>query len=334
MKVNKIVLLAALSSASALVHAQVVLNASAWVPATHALALAQKDWCDAIEKETKGGVKCNILPKAVAAPLGTFDAVRDGLADISFSVDGYTPGRFVFTQMGEFPFAGKDAETTSVAYQRIYSKYFAPLGEHRGVKVLGVYSNPGQIFNTKKPVTNNTELASLKMRIPGGTTAEMAKALGWNVALKPATEAYELMSSGVLDGTFITVEAIKSLNLTPVKFATLVPGGAFNTTQAFIMNPAKYNALSAEHKAAVDKLSGEYASRLFARGYDKADAVGLEFIKTTGIPIVNASPAFVSEMKTKMQPVEAKWIETTEGRGLKNAKAVLDEFRAEATKAN
>lgn len=334
MRVNKIVLLAALSSASALVQAQVVLNASAWVPATHALALAQKDWCDSIEKETKGGVKCNILPKAVAAPLGTFDAVRDGLADISFSVDGYTPGRFVFTQMGEFPFAGKDAETTSVAYQRIYSKYFAPLGEHRGVKVLGVYSNPGQIFNTKKPVTNNTELASLKMRIPGGTTADMAKALGWNVALKPATEAYELMSSGVLDGTFITVEAIKSLNLTPVKFATLVPGGAFNTTQAFIMNPAKYNALSAEHKAAVDKLSGEYASRLFARGYDKADAVGLEFIKTTGIPIVNASPAFVSEMKTKMQPVEVKWIETTEGRGLKNAKAVLDEFRAEAAKAN
>ncbi len=330
----RFVLLAVLGSAPLLASAQVVLNASAWVPATHALSVAQKEWCDALEKETKGGVKCNILPKAVAAPLGTFDAVRDGLADISFSVDGYNPGRFVFTQMAEFPFAGKNAEASSVAYQKIYNKYFGPLGEHRGVKVIGVYTNPGQIFNTKKPVTNNTELASLKMRIPGGTTAEMAKALGWNVALKPATETYELMSSGVLDGTFITVEAIKSLNLTPVKFATLVPGGAFNTTQAFIMNPAKYNALSPEHKAAVDKLSGEYAARLFARGYDKADAIGLEHIKATNIPIVNASPPFIAEMKTKLQPVEARWAEAAEARGLKNAKAVLEEFRAEAAKAN
>ena len=100
------------------------------------------------------------------------------------------------------------------------------------------------------------------------------------------------------------------------------------------MNPAKYNALSAEHKAAVDKLSGEYVSRLFARGYDKADASGLEFIKATGIPIVHASPAFVAEVKTKLQPVEAQWVEAAQARGLKNAKAVLDEFRAEVAKAN
>ncbi|HSW20766.1 MAG TPA: TRAP transporter substrate-binding protein [Ramlibacter sp.] len=329
----RIVLIAAAASLPALAGAQVVLNASAWVPATHSLSMAQKEWCDQLEKDTKGGVKCNILPKAVAAPLGTFDAVRDGLADISFSVDGYSPGRFVFTQMAEFPFAGPSAEATSVAYQKMYAKYFAPLGEHRGVKVLGVFSNPGQIFNTRKAVTNNAELSSLKMRIPGGTTADMAKALGWNVTLKPATEAYELMSSGVLDGTFITVEAIKSLNLSMVKHATIVPGGAYNTTQAFIMNPAKYNALSAEHKAAVDKLSGEYASRLFASGYDRADKIGFEQLKTNHVPVVNASDAFVADMKDKLRPVEAKWADAAEAKGLKNAKAVLEEFRAEAAKA-
>jgi TRAP-type C4-dicarboxylate transport system substrate-binding protein len=307
-------ILAALTGAPLLAGAQVVLNASAWVPATHALSVAQKDWCEALEKETKGGVKCNILPKAVAAPLGTFDAVRDGLADISF--------------------AGKNAEATSVAYLRIYNKYFAPLGEHKGVKVLGVYSNPGHIFNTKKPVNTNADLASLKMRIPGGTTAEMAKLLGWNVALKPATEAYELMSTGVLDGTFITIEAIKSLNLTPVKYATLVPGGTYHSTQAFIMNQAKYDSLSPANKAAVDKLSGDFATRLFARGYDKNDEIGLAHMKATGVAIVNASPAFVAEIKAKIKPLEDKWVAAAEARGLKNARAVFDEFRAEAAKAN
>jgi len=31
---------------------------------------------------------------------------KNGLADVSFTVHGYTPGRFVYTQMAEFPFLG------------------------------------------------------------------------------------------------------------------------------------------------------------------------------------------------------------------------------------
>ncbi|HSW19227.1 MAG TPA: ABC transporter substrate-binding protein, partial [Ramlibacter sp.] len=85
--------------------------------------------------------------------------------------------------------------------------------------------------------------------------------------------------------------------------------------------------------AAVDKLSGEYASRLFASGYDRADKIGFEQLKTNHVPVVNASDAFVADMKDKLRPVEAKWADAAEAKGLKNAKAVLEEFRAEAAKA-
>ena len=50
-----------------------------------------------LEQKVPGKIKCNVLPRAVAAPPGTFDAVRNGLADISFAVHGYTPSRFVTT---------------------------------------------------------------------------------------------------------------------------------------------------------------------------------------------------------------------------------------------
>ena len=110
------------------VSAQTVFTVSSWLPPTHTLSTVQKNWCDMLEKESTGRMKCNILPKGVVAAPGTFDAVRDGLADISYTVDGYTPGRFINTQVAEFPFLGDSAVATSVAYQRIYSKYFAPLG--------------------------------------------------------------------------------------------------------------------------------------------------------------------------------------------------------------
>ncbi len=51
------------SSASA----QTVLTVSSWLPPTHTLSMAQKEWCDLLEKNTTGKIKCNILPRGVTA---------------------------------------------------------------------------------------------------------------------------------------------------------------------------------------------------------------------------------------------------------------------------
>ncbi|GAB3192486.1 TRAP transporter substrate-binding protein [Hydrogenophaga aquatica] len=314
--------------------AQTVLTVSSWLPPTHTLSMSQQKWCEALEKEAKGTIKCNILPKGVAAAPGTFDAVRDGLADISYTVDGYTPGRFVFTQVAEFPFLGDSAEATSVAYQRIYSKHFAPLGEHRGVKVLGVFTHgPGIIFNSKKPVTSAADASSLKFRIGGGNINELSKAMGWNTTLKPAPESYELLSTGVMDGTFFPDESVASFKLNMIKHATTFPGGLYNTSFVFMMNQDKYRSLSAEQKAAVDKLSGEYAARVFGQGWDALDKASRDGAqKDQGVARIQASEAFINEVRAKQAGLEDKWAAAAEAKGLKNAKAVLAEFRAEIGK--
>ncbi|MCU0943644.1 MAG: TRAP transporter substrate-binding protein [Hydrogenophaga sp.] len=324
---------AALMAIAGGASAQTVLNVSTWLPPSHGATVAQNQWCEAVEKETKGSVKCNLLPKPVSAPPGTFDAVRDGLADVSFTVDGYTPGRFIFTQVAEFPFLGDSSTATSVAYQRIYDKYFAPLGEHRGVKVLGVFTHgPGIIFTVKQPVTSAAEAAKLKFRIGGGNINELSKLMGWNTTLKPATESFELLSTGVMDGTFFPDESLQSMRLSMVKYATTFPGGLYNTSFVFMMNPAKYNALKPEEKAAIDKVSGENAARLFASGWDRTDAASRDIQKTTGVQRQVANEAFVNEVKAKQQQLEDRWVTAAEARGLKNARAVLAEFRAETQK--
>jgi TRAP-type C4-dicarboxylate transport system substrate-binding protein len=108
-------------AASTAASAQVVLTASSWLPPTHALSETQKEWCGLLEQKTAGKAKCNILPRGVSAAPATFDSVRNGLADLSFTVHGYTPGRFVTTQIAEFPFLGNSSEPVSVAFQRLYA---------------------------------------------------------------------------------------------------------------------------------------------------------------------------------------------------------------------
>jgi TRAP-type transport system periplasmic protein len=327
--------LAGLLLCAAAAQAQTVLTVSGWVPPTHTLSVSQKLWCDEVEKESAGRIKCNILPKAVVGAPGTFDAIRDGLADVSYTVDGYTPGRFINTQVAEFPFLGNSATATSVAYQRVYDKYFAPLGEHRGVKVLAVFTHgPGVIFNSKKPVTSAAEASTMKFRIGGGNINELSKAMGWNTTLKPATEAFELLSTGVMDGTLFPDESIAAFKLGMIKHATTFPGGLYNTSFVFMMNPAKYNSLSAQDKAVIDKLSGERVARLFGEGWDKVDAASREGAqKTQGVARVQADKAFIKAVADKQDYLETRWAAQAQVRGLKDPKVVLAAFRAEIAKA-
>ncbi|MDH5330426.1 MAG: ABC transporter substrate-binding protein, partial [Aquincola sp.] len=153
LSVRRALVAAAVLASSPLALAQTVLAASSWLPPTHILSETQKAWCDDLEKKVAGKVRCNFLPRAVAAPPGTFDAVRSGLADLSYTVQGYTPGRFVTTQMAEVSFLGNSSETVSAAFQHMYDKYPAIAAEHLGVKVIAVFTHgPGIVFNTKHPI--------------------------------------------------------------------------------------------------------------------------------------------------------------------------------------
>ena len=229
--------LAALAASPAAM-AQIAITMSSWVPPAHTLTEGQKEWCAMLEQKVAGKVKCNQLPRPVSAAPGTFDAVRNGLVDLSFTVQGYTPGRFVTTQIAEFPFLGDSAEATSVAFQRVYEKSPAMQEEHKGVKVLAVFTHgPGIVLNSKRPIASVADLSGLKFRIGGGMVNEISKALGMNVTLKPAPESYELLSSGVMDGTLFPAESVEGFKIDKViKYATTFPGGLYNTSFVFMMN--------------------------------------------------------------------------------------------------
>ncbi len=326
--------LASASLVSLPAAAQVVLTASSWLSPTHVLTETQKEWCNQLEQKTSGKIKCNLLPRSVAAPPATFDAVRNGLADISFTVHGYTPGRFVTTQVAEFPFLGNNSEPVSVAFQRLYAKTPAMAEEHKGVKVLAVFTHgPGIVFNTKRAITKPDDLAGLKWRVGGGMVNEISKAMGMNVTLKPAPESYELLSTGVMDGTLFPAESVESFKIDKViKYGTQFPGGLYNTSFVFMMNQAKYDALAPDVKKAVDELSGEVAARMFGKGWDRVDRRGMAFMQAAGVQITKADASFVKTVTDKTAPLVDTWAKAAEAKGMKDPKKALAEFRAEINK--
>jgi TRAP-type C4-dicarboxylate transport system substrate-binding protein len=308
----------------------VTLTTSTWVPLGHALTMAQNQWCEEVTKATASRVKCNLLAKPVAPPPGTFDAIRDGLADVSFSVHGYTPGRYKLTEMAELPFLGDSAEATSVAYQKIYEKHLSKFDEHRGLHVLSVFTHgPGIIMNTKRPIEKLADLDGLKIRVGGGMVNEVGKVLGLNITLRPAPTSYELLSSGVMDGTFFPAESVPSFKLEKlIKYRTEFPGGLYNTSFALVMNPATWSKISKEDQAAITKISGVHFARLAGRNWDKADREGKAAMQANDVQVTKASQSFIDEVKSKTSTLEQKWVAEAKAKGVPDPAQLLKEFRA------
>ncbi len=314
-------------------RAQTTLTMSSWVsPQHHLTSVVLQGWATEVEKATAGRVKFTMLPKHPSAPPGTFDAVREGLVDLSYVTASYTPARHILPLMAELPGAGDTSLVNSVAYSRIYWKHFDKVGEYKGVKLLGVFTHgPGQMF-TKKPVAGIGDVQGLKIRTGGGVAEAVAKALGASAFVKPAPESYELLKSGVADGVFFPMESIISFKLdTVLEQATLFPGGMYSSAFGFFMNEEKWNKLSKADQAIIEKLSGEHIARLAGNSWDEADKKGLEALKKSGVKIVNADPAFVAEVQKRSAPIVEDWIKKASAKGVDAAK-ILAEFRAELKK--
>lgn len=283
--------------------AQTVLTMSSWVPPSHSLTVALAQWGADLEKATNGRIKVQMLPKHPAAAPGTFDAVRDGLVDVSYVTASYTPARHILPKMPELPGGGATAEINSVAYWRIHNKHFEKAGEYKGVRLLGVFTHgPGQMFNTKKPIDSVDDLAGMKIRNGGG----------------------------IADGVFFPLESIASFKLDRViKYATLFPGGFYGSAFGFFMNEDKFNKLPKQDQDIIVSMGGEPLARRFGKSWDEADRKAFEVMKAANIKILDATPELIKGVQQRAATIEQDWIKAaTEKRGVDGAK-VLAEFRQE-----
>ena len=315
-------------------HAQVVLSASSILPTNNFLTRnTLSAWGADVERVTEGRVKVNLLPKPAVAPPGTLDAVKDGLIDVAWTVHGLTPARFVLTNIAEFPGNGDSAEQMSVAYQRIHERHLAKAGEHKGVKVIALFTHgPGQLLSARRPVNTIEDLAGMKFRTPGGIALEVAKAVGAVGVPRPVTEIYELLNGGIVDGVFFPLDTIASLKLEQIiRHMTTFPGGLYNASFVMIMNEERFNKLSRRDQEAIDAIGGEAFSRRVGRGFEEQERASMNALAASKVAMTDASPALMQAFRARTAAIEANWVKQAAAKGIDGAK-VLEEFRAEVRK--
>lgn len=309
------------------------LNIANWLPPSHPLVSEViVPMAAQIAEATGGDVTTTILPAPLGPPPAHFDFAVNGVADITFGVQGYTPNRFKTTNLAELPFLGESAEAISVAYWRVYEEMLAEAGEYDDVKVLAVFTHgPGEIFVKGKDLSAVDALDGVKLRVGGGIVHEVATTLGAVPVEGPSSKAYELLSQGVADGILFPYESVNFFKLIPQLDTGLsVPGGLYNTSFYIVMNKAKWDSLSPENQAAIDSVTGEALARMAGQMWDKADAAGLAAMDG-GIAVSEASAEQVEAWSAKLAPVMEAKLAEVEAAGIDSA-AALEMFKAEIAK--
>ena len=322
--------LAALASTSAWSQ-QVTLRLHQLLPAQAPVpAKAIIPWAQKVEQESGGRIKIQLFHamQLGGAPPSLFDQAKDGVVDITWTILGYTPGRFPKAEVFELPFISGAPEASSRAFQEYVEKFAAD--EFKDVKLIAVHTHGPGLFHTKKPVNGLEDLRGMKIRGGSRIINNMLTKLGATPVGMPVPAVTEALSKGVIDGTTIPWEVAPSLKVHElVKNHTTFAGdkGLYTQTFAFSMNKASYDKLPADLKKVIDDNSGITAAALFGRAMDEGDKAGRDIAVKAGNKIVALDIAETQRWRRTASVVEDDWVAEVAKKGI-DGKKLAAEARA------
>lgn len=284
-------------------------------------------WAAKVEKESGGKIKVQLFHamQLGGTPPQLFDQAKDGVVDLTWTVLGYTPGRFNKAEVFELPFMTTTAEASSKAFQEYVEKFDAD--EFKDIKLIAVHTHGPGLFHTKEPVTGLESLRGMKVRGGSRIINNMLTKLGATPVGMPVPAVTEALSKGVIDGTTIPWEVTPALKVSQlVHNHTTFAGknGLYTQTFVFAMNKAAYEKLPPDLKKVIDANSGIEAAAMLGRAMDQGDVAGRDIAVKAGNKIVALDVNETQRWRRTAASVETDWVEEMKGKGIDGAKLATE----------
>jgi len=304
----------------------VELKFSHWVPPTHAMQKTIVAWAQSIDKASNGTIKVTIFPaQQLGKAFDHYDMTQSGIADVAYINVGYQAGRLPVANAIQLPFLVAEAGNGSRAFDEWYRKYAAK--DMPGVRMCLMFIHDPGTLHSKVKITSPDQMKGMKVRPAHAMMADWMKSLGATTVTLSAPESREALERGVADAITFPWESIYLFGIDKVtKFH--IDEKLYATGFAWIMNPAKYDAMSpAQKKVIDDHCNGDWAYRV-GKEWGDFEAAGRERMKADKSHTVTAlSPAELAAWKKSAEPVTATWAAEVSKAGY-DPNAVLNELKA------
>ncbi len=287
-------------------------------------------WIESIETASDGRIKIDHFPamQLGGKPPELIGQAIDGVADIVWTVSGYTPGRFPHTEVFELPFMMTNAEATSRAYWDMAQKYMVD-GEFSDFHLLGAWVHGPGLIHSADPIETPADLNGVKLRAPTRVTNMMFSGMGATPVGMPVPAVPEGLSKGVIDATVIPWEVTGALKVPELVTNHLEFGDAslYTTTFLFAMNQDAYDAMPEDLRVILDENSGAEFSAFAGKQMQLDDGPAREFALDLGNEVTTLTPEQVEEWRAAAAPTVEAWIAEVAEQGM-DGTALIEEAQA------
>ena len=281
-----------------------------------------KPWMAAVAKEV--GVDVNLRGywggSLGRSPFKQYELVKNGVADITWVLPGYTPGQFPQLHVFELPFLAKTGVESSVAAWRITK---AGLAEgFQDTHPIGLWTSAASNVFSRVAITSLYDLKNRKVRSVGSVHARWIKNFGAAPQTMPTSKMNEALNRGMIDGAIQGWTGMRTFKSMPlIDYVHEVPVGTIPFI--LLMNKSTWNKLSAAAKAAFTKHAGESMARRGGAAYDSITAKIRQGQLDKGrIKFVKAGAELMKRYQRDSAVVHEWWINKT-----KNGRAVYDAYK-------
>lgn len=293
-------------------------------------------WVNRVMEDSEGRINIEIFPAMSLGgrPPQLISQVRDGVVDIVWTVNGYTPELFPRTEVFELPGVYvNDTTATNLAMREMFDDYLAE--EFNGVKVIVLHVHAGQGIQMRDTaVRAPADLEGKKMRIPTRTGAWIIESLGATPVGMPVPDLPQALSTGAVDGALIPWEIIPPLKIQELT-QYQIEGPEYErfgtTTFQISMNQGTWESLPSDLQEIVDKNSGEDFAREVGKVWRDSEEGGINVAINAGNELITLSEDEMQAFRTAMEPVVQRWVDEVTAKGIDGQKLV-DTARATIAK--
>jgi TRAP-type C4-dicarboxylate transport system substrate-binding protein len=310
---------------------QKVLRMANWLPPVHHLSKTIPAWSKMIEQASGGTLAIELMKAPLAKPPGQYNLVKNGIADLAYSVVGFTPKRFHVFGGIEMPFMVANAESASAAHWDWYARSGFKDKEFHDARLVAVFTPAPHLYHSRKPLKSLADFKGLKVRA-GGIGIAILKKLGAAPVFLPPPATTEAMHRGTIDASQFPWEGLLGFRLTKISGHHLViPHGLYTSAFWVAMSNKTWNGLTAVQKKAMNTAGGLAGSRFIGSRWDAMENIGKQAATKNGNKIYTLSASDTAKLKQATAFVEQNWIKKVSASGA-DGKALLTDLRATVKK--
>ncbi|MEM0906806.1 MAG: TRAP transporter substrate-binding protein [Pseudomonadota bacterium] len=292
-------------------------------PKAPAHTVLLEPWVAAVEEASGGRIAFEIFPSMALGgrPPELYSQVRDGVADLVWTLPGYTPGTFPRTEVFELPNVhGGNAQATNLAIQDLMGDLATDFDD---VHPILVHVHAGNALHLADgSVDGISDFEGLKVRSPSRTGAWMLEALGAEPVGMPVPALPQALSKKTVDAGLVPFEVAIPLGLAELTSGSVELDGnkRFGTaTFLFAMNKQSYDQLPDDLKKIIDDHSGLALAGKMGEAWDNIEPIGRKMAVDAGNSVSTLSAEESAQFDAPFETVAERWVQEADQQGIDGA---------------